>query len=70
MTATYLYYSYIIEDLNLQTFFHTLRLFPVILTDNGSEFSNPKAIEQRIITYPCVNENPGISLTKRDFKLQ
>ena len=24
MTATYLYYSYIIEDLNLQTFFHTL----------------------------------------------
>ena len=46
------------------------RLFPVILTDNGSEFSNPKAIEQRIITYPCVNENPGISLTKRDFKLQ
>lgn len=23
------------------------RLFPVILTDNGSEFSNPKAIEQR-----------------------
>ena len=96
MTATYLYYSYIIEDLNLQTFFHTLRdantsasviqiinlldqtlgsktfdrLFPVILTDNGSEFSNPKAIEQRIITYPCVNENPGILLTKRDFHLQ
>ena len=25
MTATYLYYSYIIEDLNLQTFFHTLK---------------------------------------------
>lgn len=24
------------------------RLFPVILTDNGSEFSNPKAIENEI----------------------
>ena len=28
------------------------RLFPVILTDNGSEFSNPKAIEKRD-TIPC-----------------
>ena len=28
MTATYLYYSYIIEDLNLQTFFHTLTIGP------------------------------------------
>ena len=27
MTATYLYYSYIIEDLNLQTFFHTLTAY-------------------------------------------
>ena len=28
------------------------QLFPVILTDNGSEFSNPKEIEQRSTT-PC-----------------
>lgn len=27
-------------------------LFPVILTDNGSEFSNPKEIEKRS-TIPC-----------------
>lgn len=32
------------------------RLFPVILTDNGSEFSNPKAIEKRD-TIPCSRTN-------------
>lgn len=32
------------------------RLFPVILTDNGSEFSNPKAIERRN-TVPCKRTN-------------
>lgn len=31
-------------------------LFPVILTDNGSEFSNPKAIEYRD-TVPCCRTN-------------
>ena len=31
-------------------------LFPVILTDNGSEFSNPKAIEYRE-TIPCKRTN-------------
>uniref|UniRef100_UPI002ED27444 hypothetical protein n=1 Tax=Faecalicatena faecalis TaxID=2726362 RepID=UPI002ED27444 len=35
--------------LGIETF---RRLFPVILTDNGSEFSNPKEIEQRN-TVPC-----------------
>jgi hypothetical protein len=30
------------ETLGRETF---MRLFPVILTDNGSEFSNPRAIE-------------------------
>ena len=36
----------IFESLH-QTLGHELfkKLFPVILTDNGSEFSNPKAIE-------------------------
>ena len=32
------------------------RLFPVILTDNGSEFSNPKEIEHRD-TVPCKRTN-------------
>lgn len=32
------------------------RLFPVILTDNGSEFSNPKAIEKRD-AIPCNRTN-------------
>lgn len=32
------------------------RLFPVILTDNGSEFSNPKEIERRDIV-PCNRTN-------------
>ena len=32
------------------------RLFPVILTDNGSEFSNPKEIERRA-TVPCNRTN-------------
>ena len=32
------------------------RLFPVILTDNGREFSNPKAIEKRD-TIPCSRTN-------------
>ena len=32
------------------------RLFPVILTDNGSEFSNPKEIERRDIV-PCKRTN-------------
>ena len=32
------------------------QLFPVILTDNGSEFSNPKAIEKRD-TIPCSRTN-------------
>lgn len=32
------------------------RLFPVILTDNGSEFSNPKEIERRD-TVPCKRTN-------------
>ena len=32
------------------------KLFPVILTDNGSEFSNPKAIEKRD-TIPCSRTN-------------
>ena len=35
---------YIHKVLGTKTF---NRLFPVILTDNGSEFSNPKEIEQR-----------------------
>ena len=46
----------VIEIINLldkvlgtKTFSH---LFPVILTDNGSEFSNPKEIEKRS-TVPC-----------------
>jgi len=29
-----------------------------------------KFIAERIITYLCVNENPGILLTKREFHLQ
>ena len=37
------------EALGAKTF---SRLFPVILTDNGSEFSNPKEIEKRS-TIPC-----------------
>ena len=42
MTATYLYYSYIIEDLNLQTFFHTL--------DEPLIFQwTPKTIELQLI---------------------
>lgn len=32
------------------------RLFPVILTDNGSEFSNPKEIQQREMV-PCKRSN-------------
>ena len=32
------------------------RLFPVILTDNGSEFSNPKVIEKRD-AIPCNRTN-------------
>ena len=39
--------------LGIETF---RRLFPVILTDNGSEFSNPKEIEQRN-TVPCNRTN-------------
>ncbi|WP_167959082.1 IS30 family transposase, partial [Anaerosporobacter faecicola] len=36
-------FAHIYEVLGLRTF---KELFPVILTDNGSEFSNPKAIEE------------------------
>ena len=35
-------FNYLTDLLSLETF---RRLFPVILTDNGSEFSNPKAME-------------------------
>ena len=42
----------IFESLH-QTLGHELfkKLFPVILTDNGSEFSNPKAIEYGTVKY-------------------
>lgn len=36
------YFDYLYELLGRELF---MKLFPVILTDNGSEFSNPKAIE-------------------------
>lgn len=36
------YFNYLEKLLSLETF---KKLFPLILTDNGSEFSNPKAIE-------------------------
>lgn len=36
------YFNNIYDQLGLDTF---RKLFPIILTDNGSEFSNPKAIE-------------------------
>ena len=55
------------DDLGRETF---CRLFPVLLTDNGSEFSNPKAIEfdgkgqRRTRIYYCdpgtPNQKPGV----------
>jgi len=47
------------------------KLFPVILTDNGSEFSNPKAIEFRGIKmetriYYC---DPGLFIKKELLRL-
>jgi hypothetical protein len=40
-------------------------LFPVIITDNGKEFSNPKEIEYRK-KYPCSRTVIPVHRTKRE----
>ena len=49
MTATYLYYSYIIEDLNLQTFFHTLAAeLAVVRQPEPAADTRPVAMEKLV----------------------
>ena len=50
-----------------------LTLFPVILTDNGSEFSNPKEIEYRD-SVPCLRAkvfycDPSVMTIKKGHRL-